>query len=32
LLLLCFFITFFFPSTLALHDKRLALYWTTNVW
>jgi hypothetical protein len=28
-LLLCFFITFFFPSTLAPHHKPLALYTTT---
>jgi hypothetical protein len=29
LLLLCFLITFFFPSTLVPHHKRLALYTTT---
>jgi hypothetical protein len=29
LLLLCFFITFFFPSALAPHHERLTLYTTT---
>jgi hypothetical protein len=29
LLLLCFFTTFFFPSTLALHYQRLSIYTTS---
>jgi hypothetical protein len=29
LLLLCFFITFFFPSILTPHQKRFSLYTTT---